>query len=190
SPRNPRLRTLRARGARARSSSRPREAACGQNLRILEEGDPVRTSTRRSFLHTLASGATATCIAPAFLRSARAEESASRKKKVAFLGTEVRTHSHAQHFLDRMTLGYGWGGKWQEPRVEVASVYIDQCPERDLARGRIERHALRRFDTIADALTLGTGELAVDGVVIIAEHGKYPKNEKGQTLYPRYEWLK
>ena len=41
---------------------------------------------------------------------------------------------------------------------------------------------------MADALCLGGSELAVDGVVIIAEHGKYPRNEKGQTRYPRYDW--
>ena len=113
-----------------------------------------------------------------------------KKKTVAFLGTEVRTHSHAQHFLDRMTLGYGWKGQWVMPRVEVASVYIDQFPESALARGRVARHGLNLCSSIEDALTLGTGKLAVDGVVIIAEHGKYPRNEKGQTLYPRYEWFK
>ncbi len=112
------------------------------------------------------------------------------RKKIAFLGTEVRTHSHAQHFLDRLTLGYGWKGAWQMPRVDVASVYIEQFPEQDLARERITRHGLKQFSSIAEALTLGTNKLAVDGVVIIAEHGNYPNNEKGQKLYPRYEWFK
>ena len=112
------------------------------------------------------------------------------RKKVAFLGTEVRTHSHAQHFLDRMTLGYNWEGEWLAPRVDIASIYIEQAPEGDLTPGRVARHKLRQFPTIEEALTLGGSQLAVDGVVIIAEHGKYPKNEKGQTLYPRYEFFK
>ncbi|MBT5706149.1 MAG: hypothetical protein HOI66_07470 [Verrucomicrobia bacterium] len=102
----------------------------------------------------------------------------------------MRTHSHAQHFLDRMTLGYGWKGHWVMPRVDVASVYIDQFPEGDLARGRVAKHGLNLVSNIEEALTLGTGELAVDGVVIIAEHGDYPRNEMGQKLYPRYEWFK
>jgi hypothetical protein len=114
----------------------------------------------------------------------------AERKKVAFLGTEVRTHSHAQHFLDRLALGYGWKGSWQEPRVNIASVYIDQFPGSDLGKQRVEKYGLKLSPTVADALTLGTGELAVDGVVIIAEHGDYPKNEKGQRLYPRYKWFK
>jgi hypothetical protein len=134
-------------------------------------------STRRQFL-AQASAVALTAGAP------------RRRKRVAFLGTEVRTHSHAQHFLDRMTLGYGWKGSWQDPRVEVASVYLDQFPEGDLGRGRIARHGLKLYPSVAEALTLGTGKLAVEGVVIIAEHGNYPKSAKGQTLYPRYEWFK
>ncbi|HUE75179.1 MAG TPA: hypothetical protein VMP10_00005, partial [Chloroflexota bacterium] len=35
------------------------------------------------------------------------------------------------------------------------------------------------------ALTLGGDKLAVDGVVLIGEHGDYPLNEKGQHMYPR-----
>ena len=113
-----------------------------------------------------------------------------RRPRVAFLGTEVRRHSHAQHFLDRLTLGYAWRGAWQVPRVDVASVYLDQFPEADLGRERVARHGLRLVPSVAESLTLGTGKLAVDGVVLIAEHGKYPRNERGQTLYPRYEWFK
>ncbi|MEC9331756.1 MAG: hypothetical protein VX409_04905 [Verrucomicrobiota bacterium] len=114
-----------------------------------------------------------------------------KRKRIAFLGTEVRTHSHSQHFLDRLALGYGWRGDWQDPRVDIASVYIDQFPQDgDLGRDRVKRYGLKLFPNIEHALTLGTGKLAVDGVVIIAEHGKYPTNEKGQRLYPRYEWFK
>lgn len=113
-----------------------------------------------------------------------------KRKRIAFLGTEVRERSHAQHFLDRLALGYPWGGAWQAPRLDIASVYIDQFPENDLGRARVEKYGLKLVPSVADALTLGTGTLAVDGVVIIAEHGKYPKSELGQTLWPRYEWFK
>ena len=110
------------------------------------------------------------------------------RPRVAFLGTVVSQHSHAQHFLDRMTEGYSWGGKWQTPRVDVAGVYIDQMT--DMARQRFERHSLRLFPSVAETLTLGGENLAVDGVVIIGEHGNYPRNDLGQTLYPRFEWFK
>ena len=39
------------------------------------------------------------------------------------------------------------------------------------------------------ALRLGGDKLAVDAVLLIAEHGDYLSNEKGQKLYPRYEWF-
>ena len=32
--------------------------------------------------------------------------------------------------------------------------------------------------------------MAVDAVLIIGEHGDYPRNEKGQILYPRYEFFR
>jgi hypothetical protein len=114
----------------------------------------------------------------------------SRRPQVAFLGTVVRKHSHAQHFLDRHTLGYTWQGGWQQPRIKIASVYIDQTPKGDLSRRKIKRHHLQSYPTIEEALTLGGEKLAVDGVIIIGEHGDYPVNEKGQCRYPRYDWFK
>jgi hypothetical protein len=149
-------------------------------------------ASRRSFLTQLAAlSAAPWVVSPStFAADTPDAPDTAGRKKIAFLGTEVRTHSHSQHFLDRLAMGYGWAGQWQEPRVDVASVFIDQFPDGDLGRSRVERYGLKFFPTIADALTLGTGKLAVDGVVIIAEHGDYPTNEKGQRLYPRYEWFK
>ena len=112
------------------------------------------------------------------------------RKKIAFLGTSFYRHSHAQHFLDRFAAGYANQGGWVPPALEVAGVYVDQYPANDIARQRLKKYQLRTFPTVAETLTLGGSELAVDGVVIIGEHGDYPKNEKGQTLYPRYRWFK
>ncbi len=112
------------------------------------------------------------------------------RKKIALIATVVFEKSHAQHFIDRFALGYGWNGAWRKPEVDLVSLYVDQFPANDLAHGRSERYDIPIHKSIADALTLGTGKLAVDGVVIIGEHGDYPVNEKGQTLYPRFEFFK
>jgi hypothetical protein len=112
------------------------------------------------------------------------------QKKIAFLGTSVYQHSHAQHFLDRFAAGYAMGGKWNSPVVELAGVYIDQIHAKDISKQRIAKYGLREFKSIAETLTLGGDKLAVDGVILIGEHGEYPSNEKGQKLYPRYRWFK
>jgi hypothetical protein len=147
---------------------------------------PSEPWTRRSFLRTTAA---ATAVATAVDNSSASPAIAPQRKKIALIGTAVYVHSHAQHFLDRLAMGYTWAGKWHEPQADLVSLYIDQFPANDLARSRAKRYNIPIFSTIAEALTLGTGQLAVDGVVIIGEHGKYPQNEKGQTLYPRYEFF-
>src|SRR5262249_33564640 len=58
-------------------------------------------------------------------------------------------------------------------------------PSNDLGRDKARRHEVRLSPSVADALMLGTGKVAVDGVLLIAEHGEYPFNEKLQKLYPR-----
>jgi len=145
---------------------------------------------RRQFSGTML-GASASLVALSAVSDRPAiAQSGDKKKKVAFLGTTVFRHSHAQHFLDRFSIGYTMGGRWLDPPFELASVYIEQFNENDIGKQRIEKYGLQTFPSVKDALTLGGKDLAVDGVVIIGEHGQYPKNEKGQTLYPRYKWFK
>jgi hypothetical protein len=74
--------------------------------------------------------------------------------------------------------------------MDLVSLYVDQIGENDLSHERAARHpAMKMYPTIAEALTLGGSKLAVDGVMLVGEHGNYPKNEKGQTRYPRYEFF-
>src|SRR5207245_523217 len=75
-------------------------------------------------------------------------------------------------------------GRW-ESGCDIVSLYTDQVPANDISREVANKHNVPIFDTIAGALTLGRGELAVDGVLLIGEHGDYPFNEKGQHMYPR-----
>ena len=74
--------------------------------------------------------------------------------------------------------------------MDLVSLYIDQIGSNDVSSTRLrEFPAMKLYPTIAEALTLGGSTLAVDGVLLIGEHGRYPRNEKGQTLYPRYEFF-
>ncbi len=114
----------------------------------------------------------------------------SGRKRIALVSTIIRKYSHAQHFVDRFLEGYGWQGQWHHPEVDLVSLYVDQFPEGDLSRDREKRFGVRIYPTIAEALTLGESKLAVDGVVLIGEHGRYPRNDKGQTLYPRHRFFR
>jgi hypothetical protein len=116
--------------------------------------------------------------------------STSTRPKIAAIVTTYFKYSHAQHIVDRFLDGYGWNGTHHYPPMDLVSLYVDQIGSTDLSRERGQRHPkLRLSKTIADALTLGGDRLAVDGVVLVGEHGNYPRNDRGQTHYPRYEFF-
>jgi hypothetical protein len=113
------------------------------------------------------------------------------RPRVAALVSVYRKHAHAQHIVDRFLDGYGWNGRHHRPPMDVVSLYVDQVGDDDLSREREARFdQLTVYATIAEALTLGGSDLAVDGVLLVAEHGEYPVNDKGQTLWPRYEFFR
>lgn len=111
-----------------------------------------------------------------------------RRPRLAALSTVYDYLSHSYHivgrFLDGFVVHDGHG--LHRPDFEIASLFIEQVdPRTDLGRAKGAKHGVRPSPSIADALTLGTGSLAVDGVLLIAEHGHYPFNQKLQKLYPR-----
>lgn len=132
--------------------------------------------TRRTFLGTAALAA-----APA--------APAAQPKRIAIIATIYRLQSHAQHMGDRFLVGYPHGGAWLRPNVKVVSLYVDQKPEGDLSGARAREFGFEVYPTVAEALRCGGRKLAADAVLIIAEHGDYPRNDKGQILYPRYEFF-
>jgi len=111
-------------------------------------------------------------------------------KRVAIITTIYRYLSHAQHMGDRFLIGYPLHGKWHKGDMQVVSLYVDQKPEGDQSQERAKEFGLKVYPTIAETLRCGGDKLAVDAVLIIGEHGDYPKNDLGQVLYPRYEFFK
>ncbi len=105
-------------------------------------------------------------------------------KRVAAVVTEYRRHSHADVILTKILEGYNLDGK-EFPRLRLVSLFVDQFPGGDMSRDLARKHNFTIYDTIEGAVTLARKEVAVDGVLCIGEHGKYPTNDRGQLLYPR-----
>ena len=106
-------------------------------------------------------------------------------KTVAAIVTVYRHNSHAELIVSRLLEGDTLDGKGKDSRLKLVSLYTDQRPTNDISRGLAASHGFRIGGTIEDALTLGTGRLSVDGVLLIAEHGDYPKSPTGNTQYPK-----
>lgn len=109
--------------------------------------------------------------------------------RIAVLTTEYSPRSHADVIVSRWLkpeptdAGYGWPGA----QTRIASLYVAQRPESDRSAFISREFGLPRYDTIAEALTLGGDKLAVDAVFLIGEHGSFPLNEYQQKMYPRKE---
>jgi hypothetical protein len=139
--------------------------------------------SRREFL-----AAAGTLAVASHWGSAAAFEEA-RRPKVAAVFTELRHRSHAYNILMNLMGKCLFRGKYVDPGIDVVAWYADQFPESDMAREASKRLQVPLFDTIDGALCLGTKNLAVDAVVLIGEHGEYPTNDLGQTMYPRKEFF-
>jgi hypothetical protein len=109
----------------------------------------------------------------------------SQPIKIAAIVTEYRRFSHADVIITKFLKGLPTDQGLIPARVQIASLYVDQFPDSDLSRHYAARYNIPIYGSIRQALTLGGDTLAVDGVLLIGEHGDYAWNEKEQHLYPR-----
>ncbi|MEE3258729.1 MAG: hypothetical protein VX293_05930 [Candidatus Latescibacterota bacterium] len=107
------------------------------------------------------------------------------RKKIAAIATTYYPFSHADVIISKFLKGFPTDGELQPPQVDIVSMYMDQQHERDVGLDLARECGVEMYYSIPSALCLGGKELAVDGVLIIGEHGDYAWNEKEQHLYPR-----
>ena len=127
----------------------------------------------------------------------------AERKKIAAVITAffpADLGSHGDLIVSKFARGFPADDGLLEPEVDLVSMYIDQPHWTDLGAELAREHDIAIYPSIRGALTLTpqgrpghwtpeddlhAGELAVDGVLIVAEHGDYAGNERGQHLYPR-----
>jgi hypothetical protein len=106
-------------------------------------------------------------------------------KQIAAVLTQYFHYSHADVIVGKFLKGFPTDEGLLPARVQIASLYLDQVAERDIGRQVAAQFGLPIHYSIRKALMLGGDKLAVDGVLIIGEHGDYPWNERQQQLFPR-----
>ena len=123
------------------------------------------------------------------LASGAVPQAEDKRPRIACLVSYwAATRSHADWIVTKLLDGYWWQGAHTPSRVEVVSVYIHQFETSGLGQKICKSKNIPIFKTVGEAVSLGGKELAVDGVVIVGEHGEYPTNLKGQWLLPRW-WI-
>lgn len=147
--------------------------------------------TRRRFLETTAAAGAAVLTGNTSLatRPTLTPTRGGGRKRVAIIASIWEYLKHAQHIGDRFLVGYPHDGEWHAPDIDVVSLFVHQKKGGDQTEARAREFGFKIYPTIAEALRCGGKELAVDAVLTIVEHGDYPRNAKGQVLYPRFEFF-
>ena len=112
---------------------------------------------------------------------------AAPPKRIAAILTEYWLGSHADVVIGKYLEGYNQDDQPPYPRSKIVAMFTEHVPKNDMSRPMAKKYGVTVFHTVQEALTLGGDKLAVDGVILIGEHGDYPVNDKAQTLYPRFE---
>ena len=96
--------------------------------------------------------------------------------RIAAIVTTFFPNSHAGVLAAKFLTGFPTDEGLIPSRTRVVSMYIDQIHRNDATLQLARQHGVPVYQSIPGALTLGTSELPVDRVLLIGEHGDYPRH--------------
>jgi hypothetical protein len=142
----------------------------------------IPTTTRRGFLKSTAAAAT---MWPTLVGGRSLLAAQRPKLPVAVIATIYFPFSHTDVLAGKILEGWRHDGG-PGPDLKLVSMYVEQVVDRDLSRKKAEQHNFKLARTIDEAITLGTDQVQVAGVLSIGEHGNYPWTpDTKQHMYPR-----
>ena len=128
----------------------------------------------------------------------------AERKRIAAIVTAFFPAPHGSHadlVVSKFAKGFPTSdGRIVEPEVDLVSMYVDQPHWTGMETELAREYGIELHQSIRGALTMTPqgrpghwtpedderpGDLAVDGVLIVAEHGDYAGNERQRHLYPR-----
>lgn len=111
------------------------------------------------------------------------------KKPIAGITTVYRHNSHSDLIIGRTVQTETMDGQGRVPTLRLMSLYTDQVPTNDTSRKVAADMGFPIYKTIPETLTLGGDKIAVEGVLMVAEHGEYPTSPTGAEQYPKRQFF-
>lgn len=107
--------------------------------------------------------------------------------KIAALVSVFYPASHADVILSRWNILRPDDREWGllTGRTRITSLHVAQHPENDISGAYCREQGVKNCVSIEEALCLDESVIAVDGVLIIYEHGDYSTDSRGVKRYPR-----
>jgi hypothetical protein len=91
------------------------------------------------------------------------------RKKLAAIATDYRIHSDTDAIVTRFLEGFWVNDDFEHADCDIASLYVKRIQNNDVATRVSRAYQVPIMGSISDALTLGAGQIAVDGVLLIGE---------------------
>lgn len=140
---------------------------------------------RRSFLQL-------NTLAASFLgvpKSSASLSASSARKRLAAIAASYTMHSSADNLITRILQGYWINDDFHPPACDVASLYLHHTGASDVGRRIAAAFGVQVTPSVSEALTLGTGKLAVDGVVLVGDEDHPGLDDKAPRSDERFSFF-